>query len=382
MAEGIKNKILLIENSASDFVKARMPYCKHLISNGWNVYALVPRDDSLTSIDNLGINIIEFDFTRKNKSLIQILRLVRFFRKVIKENQINTIHSFRLEPNLINILANLFNKNKLIIHVTGLGIVFSKNSLKYKLLQLVSQDIYHLMLLRANVMVLQNDDDLKKIWFARFYKKAKVIYGSGVDTKYFSNELFNKDLLREKHGISKEQKVFIIITRLIWEKGIKELAEAFMSKELKNLNLKLLIVGWADKDNPQHVDQEYIDSFHDVGQISFLGKIEDVRNVLSLSDVFIYPSYYREGIPRGILEALSMGLPIITSNTPGCNLTVENKKNGFLIKPNSSKAIQESIFKILKTKNLKSMGDESRNIAKEKFSNEIIYPQFENLYSI
>ena len=155
-----------------------------------------------------------------------------------------------------------------------------------------------------------------------------------------------------------------------------------MSKELKNLDLKLLIVGWADKDNPQHVDQEYIDSFYDVGQISFLGKIEDVRNVLSLSDVFIYPSYYREGIPRGILEALSMGLPIITTNTPGCNLTVENKKNGFLIKPKSSKAIQESVLKILEKKNLNSMGDESRNIANEKFSNEIIYSLFENVYNI
>ena len=382
MAGEIGKRILLIENSASDFIKARVPYCEYLISKGWNVYAFVPRSDSLTSIDNFGINIIEFDFTRGNKSLLQILRLVKLLRKVIKENKIKIIHSFRFEPNLINILANFFNKNKLIIHVTGLGIVFSKISLKYKLLQLVSQVIYHLMLLRANVMVLQNDDDLKKIWFARYYKKAKVIYGSGVDTEYFSNKLFNKDLLREKHGISKEKKVFIIITRLIWEKGIKELAEAFMSKELKNLDLKLLIVGWPDKDNPQHVDQEYIDSFHDKGQISFLGKIEDVRNILSLSDVFIYPSYYREGIPRGILEALSMGLPIITTNTPGCNLTVENKKNGYLIKPNSSKAIQKSVLKIIETNNLNSMGDESRNIAINKFSNKIIYSQFENVYNV
>ena len=155
-----------------------------------------------------------------------------------------------------------------------------------------------------------------------------------------------------------------------------------MSKELKNLNLKLLIVGWADKDNPQHVDQGYIDSFQDEGHISFLGKIEDVRSLLFLSDVFIYPSYYREGIPRGILEALSMGMPIITTNTPGCNLTVQNKINGFLIKPNSSKAIQESVLKILEKKNLNSMGDESRNIANEKFSNEIIFSQFENVYNI
>lgn len=381
MAEELKGKLLLIENSASDFIKARLSYCKYLKAKGWDVHALVPSSSSLKFIDNSGINIIEYQYTRKGKDLFQILRLSFFFRKVIIENDIDVIHSFRFEPNLINIITNLFNRNKLVLHVTGLGIAFSKKSFKYKLLQFISQILLHFMIFRANVMILQNDDDLKSIWFARFFKKIKVIYGSGVDIKYFDNKLFDKNILREKYNISKKDIVFLIVTRLIWQKGITELIEAFLSKELQNRNLKLFLVGGTDKNNPQHIDDKYVNSFDNNDIISFLGKVEDVREFLAISDVFIYPSYYREGIPRGILEALSMSLPIITTNTPGCKLTVINGTNGFLIRPKSVKSIQESVLKLLDNKDFSSMGLVSRRIVEEKFSNEIIFAQFEETYN-
>ena len=380
MTEVYKGKLLLIENSASDFIKARSSYCKYLKSRGWDVYALVPSSNSLNFIDKSEIKIIEYEYTRKEKNIIQILRLYLFFRKVINENDINLIHSFRFEPNLINIIANLFNRNKLILHVTGLGIAFSKKSFKYKLLQFISQVLFHFMILRANVVILQNDDDLKTIWLARFFKKVKVIYGSGVDIKSFDNNLFDKSVLRKKYSASKKDIIFLIVTRMIWEKGVSELIDAFSSKELQNQNLKLFLVGSSDINNPQHMDKKYIDSFDDNSSISFLGKIEDVREFLAISDVFIYPSYYREGIPRGILEALSMSLPIITTDTPGCKLTVVNGTNGFLIRPKSIKSIQENVLKILENNNLLQMGLASRRIAEEKFSTDIIFSQFEETY--
>ena len=111
MTEGFKGKLLLIENSASDFIKARFSYCKYLKSKGWEVYALVPSSNSLNFIDNSEINIIEYEYNRKGKDILQIFRLSLFFRKVINENDINLIHSFRFEPNLINIIANLSNRN-------------------------------------------------------------------------------------------------------------------------------------------------------------------------------------------------------------------------------------------------------------------------------
>jgi glycosyltransferase involved in cell wall biosynthesis len=168
---------------------------------------------------------------------------------------------------------------------------------------------------------------------------------------------------------------------LIWEKGIREMIEAFQSLKGRYPNIKLWFVGWADQDNPRHVDDTYIKSFEGDDTILFLGRKKDVKELLALSDVFLYPSYYREGIPRGILEALSMGLPVITAYMPGCNLTVEDGKNGYLILPKSADAVKEGTEKLLANRNFTAMGRYSRKMAETRFSEAIIFSQIEKLYS-
>lgn len=377
-------RILLIENFSSDFYKARLPLAKYLISKGWDVYALIPNDEYVELIKKSGIKVIGYDLNRKNKGIRQLIKLIGIYRSVIRKYDIDIIHSFRFQPNLLNVLANFFNSRKVFLHVTGLGIAFSNFSFSYLLLRFASQFIFQIKLLRANKIIFQNDDDVNNIMLARFYtKKVVVINGSGVDTNEFSRELFDKVSLRRQMSFLDGDKIFICITRLIWEKGIDELTTAFQNiEESYRKNTKLLIVGWPDKDNPRHVDDLYIDKFKNNDVISFLGKRNNISELLAISDVFIYPSYYREGVPRGILEALSMGLPIITTDMPGCKLTVKQEKNGYLISPKSSEAIGGIVMKILKDNRLNEMGCESRIMAVNYFSNTIIFSEIENLYSI
>ena len=378
-----EKRILLIENFSSDFYKARLPLAKYLILKGWDVYALIPNDEYVELIKNNGIKVIGYDLNRKNKGIGQLVKLIRIYRTVIKEYNINIIHSFRFQPNLLNVLANFFNKRTVLLHVTGLGIAFSNFSFSYLILRFVSQLVFQVKLVRANKIIFQNDDDIKNILFARFYtNKVMVINGSGVNTSEFRKELFDRASLRKRMRISDNDKIFICVTRLIWEKGIDELTSAFKNlEEPYRRNTRLLIVGWPDKHNPRHVDDAYIDRFKNSDVISFLGKREDIPELLAISDVFIYPSYYREGIPRGILEALSMGLPIITTDMPGCKLTVAQEKNGYLISPKSSEAISNTVIKILKNNRLTEMGYESRTMAIDYFSNTVIFSEIENLYS-
>ena len=145
-------------------------------------------------------------------------------------------------------------------------------------------------------------------------------------------------------------------------------------------NAKLLIVGWSDEHNPRHVEASYINEFKNDKNIQFLGRCDNVRELLALSDVFIYPSYYREGIPRGILEALSMGLPIITTNMPGCNLTVIQNQNGLLISPKSWEQVKEAVKKMINENNLLGMGIKSRLLVENSFSEDIIFSQIEDIY--
>jgi glycosyltransferase involved in cell wall biosynthesis len=373
-------RVLIIENFSADFYKARIPLAKHLMKSGWKVSALVPSGEYVQRIRDHGIEVLEYDLDRKNKGLKQLFSLLKIYRKIIKDNQIDIIHSFRFQPNLLNVLANLFNRKRVILHITGLGIAFANNSFPYLLLRLMSQLIFQLKLLRADKVIVQNEDDAKDIWFGRSWKnKINVILGSGVNTGIFDSNSFNKISLRQQMSISRTDIVFICVTRLIWEKGIDELMESFKIIHSSHKNAKLLIVGWSDHDNPRHVPKSYIDKWNGKHNITFLGRKENIRELLVASDVFIYPSYYREGIPRGILEALSMGLPVITTTTPGCKLTVVHGENGYLIKPGSIPELTNAMEKILQS-DMTEMSLKSRTLAEEQFSDVLIFSQIENTY--
>ena len=377
----VERKILIIENSSEDFYKARFMLTKYLISQGWEVFAFIPESKLNNLLKDSGLKLYEFNFNRKNKSIFQLIKLIPVLYNIIKENNIQIIHSFRFQPNLLNVLTNLFNKKKIIIHITGLGIAYSNN--KYLLLKFASNIIYQLKMIRANKIIVQNDNDPKDILFSCIYsKKFKLIKGSGVNTDHFDQRLYNKAILRKKLGFNENDIICTCITRLIWEKGIKEMVTAFENGIKKdNKTARLLIIGWSDLDNPRHVDQDYIDKFKNNSNIYFLGKIDDVREYLAISNLYIYPSYYREGIPRGILEALCMKLPILTTNTPGCKLTIDPiNSNGYLVNPKSSIEIYNKIQDFINLEVTSEMENNSRELALNTFSETIIYSEIEKSY--
>lgn len=377
-----KGRILLIENFSSDFYKARLPLAAFLIESGWDVYALIPDGEYAHLIKQAGVKPIVYPLNRKDKGMKQLIRLIGIYRSIIREYSIDVVHSFRFQPNLLNVLSNFFNKKTVILHITGLGIAFSNSSFFYRLLRLISQLIFQVKLIRANKVIVQNPDDINDIWLNKVWnKKMSVISGSGIDTNLFDKKLFDKRILRANLNILETDVVFICVTRLIWEKGIKEMTDAFQRMKEEGKNCKLWIVGWSDMDNPRHVEDTYIRHFENDSNIFFMGKKKNVRELLAAADVFLYPSYYREGIPRGILEALSMSLPVITTDMPGCKLTVIQDRNGYLIKPRSADEIYNSVNKLLKKNDMVSMGYNSRILAKTKFSDSIIFSEIASLYN-
>ena len=377
-----QKKVLLIENFASDFYGARLPLAKYLIKNGWDVYAMIPEDKTYSSLIQIeGIFVIEYPFNRNNKGLFQLFNLIKKYKKIINENDFQIVHSFRFQPNLLNVLSGVGKKHQKIIHITGLGIAFSNKSYKYKIFKYISQFTFFIKFFLTNKVIFQNADDINDIWASRFFKqKIQLINGSGIDIKKFSATLYDKKMIRASMGISEDKKVFICITRLIWEKGIQELVEAFKKLHIKNKNILLYIVGWSDYDNPRHVSNDFISSITSDTGITFLGKRIDIPELLAMSDVFILPSYYREGVPRSLLEALSMGLPIITTDMPGCRITINNNLNGILIQPKSVYEIENSVNEILK-KNFIEMKYESRNLVDVFFKDTIIFNNIINTYS-
>jgi len=374
----VKKKILIIENFAEDFEKSRMSYALYLINNNYEVYTLLPEKADI--VKNPKINYIAYDLNRNDKGLYQLIKLSFKINHFINYYGIEIIHSFRFQPNILNVLANMFSKKQVVIHITGLGISFSKRSFKYLFLRSLTVCIYNLLFIRANNIITQNDEDFIDLDLLNlFNKKNEVIYGSGVDTDYFN--IYNPDIESIEKRIYNGKTLFLFASRLIYQKGLVDLIKSFNLAYEQNKNIHLIIIGWIDNDNPDSFKKHEIDEFDKLPFISFLGKTSKMLDYYNLVDVFVLPSKYREGIPRVLLEALSMSLPVITTNTPGCKLTVNQTFNGELVVAGGIVEMSTAIMKMAKNEGLLSdMGSHSRNLALNKFSTRIIYKQFKDCY--
>ncbi|MCE6990967.1 glycosyltransferase family 4 protein [Dyadobacter sp. CY323] len=369
-------RVLLLAHDGEDFYKARIPFARYLQKEGCTVSVLLPADKYTELIQEEGFEVQHSNLERDNTNLVNLISTILFVQSYTKKNNIDLIHSFKFIPNLINVLSNIFTKKKVVLHIAGLGIAFANKSFRYRLIKIAFRVLFFFQFLRADLIIIQNPDDFDDFLFKEHFRhKIKVVKGSGVNIETFHP--------RNKVGSENDKSVFLCTTRLIWEKGIAEMAQAFDSlPETIKSNIELLIIGDPDIKNPRAVSEEFIDRYKNSKVIRFLGRKSDVEKYLDSSDVFILPSYYREGIPRSILEALACGLPIITTTVPGCNLTVKSGENGFLIEPRSIDAIRQSVEEIVSQKaNWKAMGESSRQLAVDEFSEEVVFSQIVKLYS-
>ena len=248
-------------------------------------------------------------------------------------------------------------------------------------MQLVTKILYRFNnFLFKPVSVFQNHYDIKDLGLK---KNIFCVKGSAVNEDRFSlNSISITKInnLKKLYDISKEDTInFLFVSRILKEKGIVELIEGFKLAS-KNNKIQLLIVGWFDDNNKSSLNEnslsELIQGFDN---IKFLGKQIDIPEIISLTDVSILPTYYREGTPRFLLESMAMKKPIITTKMPGCDHLIHNNKNGILIEPKSVDEIKKSINFICR-KELFKMGKLSYKLYSSEFSEKIVYDSLLNIY--
>jgi glycosyltransferase involved in cell wall biosynthesis len=199
-----------------------------------------------------------------------------------------------------------------------------------------------------------------KLYFKlKIFKKKNlsgVVNGSGVDLNLYP--LTNLP----------SKPIFLMVARLLIDKGVREFVEAAKIVRLRFPNAKFQLVGGLDQ-NPSSISSKELHLWINQGNIEYLGEVKSVQSILQSSKFFVLPSYYREGTPRSILEALSTGRPIITTDSPGCRETVIHEKNGLLVPVRNATALAKAMIKLLneKEKTLKKMAKESYLLAKNNF---------------
>jgi N,N'-diacetylbacillosaminyl-diphospho-undecaprenol alpha-1,3-N-acetylgalactosaminyltransferase len=384
MAVDIKIKIAFLAPLDENLYLFRLPWIDQLMKHGYSVTAIVPEGDFFDKISRYGIRALKYDLKRNSinpfREIYTLIQLWMIFRR----EKFDIVHTFTIKPNIYGTLAaRAAGVRTVVNHVTGLGYVHTERTFFVLLLRWFVSQLYRLSFRFSEKVIFQNPDDLKVLLPLLRQSKAQVIQGSGVDIHHFSPASFDhRDAqeLRSSLGIRGDSVVITIIARLLKHKGIEEFISAADNLSHMFPEALFLIVGWIDKDNPTRLSFDFLQQSTRNPRIKFLGKRSDIKEILSITDIYTLPSY-REGTPRTVLEAMAMGKPIVTTDAPGCRQVVENGVNGFLVPVKDAAAFQAAVERLISDRLLRErMGLASRKKVIAEFSNDVVIDQVVKLY--
>lgn len=349
-------KRIAVLASSRAFIESHHHLIRMLVSSGHEVFCIVP--DETVKKDDFGAKFYYLPLQRTGfnplSDLNFLCRLISLFRRLKPDMTI----AYTLKPVIYASIAAKIVKVPFISSViTGLGYPFNKDSLRQKLAGFLAMNLCRIALAFNQKVLFLNPDDLEEFSRLRVVEpgKSAIINGSGVDLDYFSFT-----------PLETKKPVFLLIARLLKEKGILEFIEAAKIVKDKYPEVSCKLLGPKDP-GPSGISLSLIERYSKDGVVEYLGKTDDVRPYLREAGVYILPSY-REGIPRTNLEAMATGRAIITTDAPGCRETVKENLNGFLVPPKNSVALAEAMMKFVeKPALMQTMGKASRQLAENKF---------------
>lgn len=347
-------RILLVENGFNDLKKSRIPLGSYFQSLGYEVFYACPEPKEA--------GVFNITMSRNSLAPIQFLNGFRRLSKLEKENTVHVVLSFRFIPNVLNYLVSFRHSDvKRVSVITGLGFAFiAENNSIGAIVQRNLIKLFYRLASRRVQIVAQNPDDLADLGVPN----GKVVLGSGVeriDPK--ADQVIHTNSLK-----------LLFAGRLLKSKGINTTISTFEQLKIRNISVTLTIAGTIDKDNPDSITEtELLELKSKVG-VKYLGFVSDMDSVYEECNVLLFPSTYREGVPRVILEALKYGLTIVTRDMPGCKETING--NGYLIreKEGVDRAIEYLLS--LDSKKILENSRKSKELFESTFCADVIYPQY------
>lgn len=348
-------KILYVINHIDWFWSHRLPLAKGAQDAGHDVHVAV---NGAENDKKLGQNSFKgHDIPEKS-----IIKIVLDLNSIIKSEKPAIIHAITLKYAFICGILSLFYPKICFIHtIAGLGYVFSGNGFKPKLLRAILSQIFKIIFQRKNTkLIFQNPDD-QNIFLSRHYcspEQCYLIRGSGVDLQQFP---FTPEP-------ENNPPIILMPTRLLHDKGIAVFIEAAKILEKDRIQARMQIAGGISETNPAAISEQDMQSMLKGSNVEWLGKVSNMPALYASCTCVAYPSYYREGVPKVLLEAAATGRAIITTNHPGCREAVNDGENGLLIPVKDAVALAEAIKNLLEHPKLRhTMGQKSRTLAEDIF---------------
>lgn len=355
-------KILVIASFADSLVNFREPLLIAFQSKGMQVHVVAPNlyenKKVVERLSELGFVTHSIEMSRTGTNPIADMFTFWELWRLMRHVQPTYVLSYTIKPVIYGSLAAWFaGVPHRFALITGVGYAFQESiGVSYGLGRLIRY-LYRHALRCTHRIFFQNIDDqvlFRSLNLISKDKPSTVVNGSGVDVSAFPMV----SLPSEVH--------FLLIARLLKSKGVREYALAAQRVRKLFPETRFSLVGWIDE-NPDAISQKELDQWIEAGTLNFLGRMLDVKPALTACSVFVLPSY-REGTPRAVLEAMSMGRAIITTDAPGCRETVCDGDNGFLIPVKSVDALVNAMICFIEDKELSPrMGIRSRKLVEEKY---------------
>ncbi len=354
----------IVANTAFNIYNFRLGLIKALSQEGHHVFAIAPADHYVDLLKENNVHFIDVkQLSRKGTNPIHDLKLVNEFRNIYKQNKLDIVLQYTIKPNIYGTFAAKLSGTKTICTVTGLGYTFLNKSIASK----VAHRLYRLAFSFADKVLFQNSDDVQTFLDNKLVDKNKtqIVPGSGIDTIHFSPDFCaakKDDVIR-----------FLMIGRLLKDKGVYEYAAAAKAILQKYKNVAFHLLGEIDNQNPSAIKKEELDAWIKDDILHYHEHTKDTRPYICQSDCVVLPSY-REGMPRVILEGMAMGKPCITTDAPGCKDSIIDGESGFICKVADAISLQEKMeyFISLNETYKNEIGISARKRAENTFSTQNI----------
>ncbi|MBA6357181.1 MULTISPECIES: glycosyltransferase family 4 protein [unclassified Colwellia] len=338
-----------------------------LLQQGYQVIAIAPEDEYSAKLSALGCKFIDIKIDQGGTNPVRDIKTFFDFYHIYKTTNIDVVLNFTPKNNIYSTLAAHFNNTKAINNIAGLGILFINESITSK----IAKFLYKISQSKASKLFFQNEEDRQLFLENKITTMVPTdrLPGSGVDLSRFTLSPAPDD-----------NKVrFLLIARMLYDKGIQQYVDAARNlKQKHGTNVELCLLGFLDVNNPSAVSTVDMNSWVEEGIINYLGVSDNVEQEIAKVDCMVLPSYYREGVPKSLLEAGSMGKPIVTTDSVGCRETVDDGINGYLCEPRSSESLTEKLSLIIEMSHEQrlEMGLKSREKIQKEFDEKIVINKY------
>ncbi|MDC0885019.1 glycosyltransferase family 4 protein [Gammaproteobacteria bacterium] len=362
----MKKRIVLFANSDWYLFNFRLPLIQEIQKSGCELWLISPAGPYAQKLVEMGLNWHPIQLDRSSINIFVEFKAIFQLRNFIKANKIDLVHGFTIKCSIYTALASLRLKVLNIFSITGMGYVFTSKDFKAKLLKPFLWTLLNISINKKNAhLIVQNKDDLNLFISSNLIEESRIslIPSSGVDCSRFipTNATYNSSNLK-----------VLLSARLLWDKGISTFVECAEMIIHERDDITFYLAGAIDKNNPASISIEQVNAWNNQGIINYLGHIDDMPNLLNKIDIAVLPSA-REGLPKSLIEALACGIPIITTDVPGCREVVENGFDGILIQYGRPLELKQAIeFLISNPEKYNRFSKNARISALSKFDSKIV----------